>query len=339
MINLLKKIVYFFIGRYVRTRIFWRFQTCKFIWKNKLLSIRSESELTMANTFRAYWEKLSIMEQSEVRARLIKDLNSESVGVVDQFIKRHLYIASHNLLEQSVLFTELEIKEQKECSSDIQRLTKEMKAYHFSFLPSECFYGLSGLRWLPKDIIERLKGGIFVDAGAYEGDTAVFFKEKFKLKHLYAFEPDNKNYKILEYNCKLAGKEHFTLIQAGLSNQSGTARLSSKGGESRLSTDKNDQVMNLLKLDDYWQENVASSQKISLIKMDIEGAEISALQGMKNIIREQKPVLAISIYHGPEDFFTIKPWLETICPQYRYIIKKASPFALTGETMLLAYID
>lgn len=339
MLKPLKQIAYFFIGRYTRTRIFWRAQTCKFIWENKLLSIRSESELAMANAFRAYWEKLSDLERSEVREKLIKDLNPQSVEAVDQFIKRHLYIANHNLLEQATLFSDLEISEQKECSLDIQRLAKRMKAYQFSFLPSECFYGLSGLRWLPQNIVERLQGGIFVDAGAYEGDTAVFFKEKFKLQHLYAFEPDNKNYQILEHNCQIAGQESFTLIQAGLSDQPGTAHLSSQGGESRISNNENDQVMPLLKLDDYWQNHIGPDRKISLIKMDIEGAEISALQGMENIIREQKPVLAISIYHRPEDFFTIKPWLETLCPQYKYIIKKASPFALTGETMLLAYID
>ncbi len=339
MLKPLKQIAYFFIGRYTRTRIFWRAQTCKFIWHNKLLSIRSDSELAMANAFRSYWEKLSSSEQIEVRKKLIVGLDEESVKAVDQFINRHLYIASHNLLEQATLFTDLEIKEQKECSHDIQRLAKEMKAYQFSFLPSECFYGLSGLRWLPKNIIDKLQEGIFVDAGAYEGDTAVFFKETYKLKHLYAFEPDNKNYKILEHNCQLAGQESFTLIQAGLSDQTGVAHLSSQGGESRLSNNENDQVMQLLKLDDYWRDSVSPDNRVSLIKMDIEGAEISALRGMENIIREQKPVLAISIYHRPEDFFTIKPWLETLCPQYKYIIKKASPFSLTGETMLLAYID
>jgi hypothetical protein len=40
--------------------------------------------------------------------------------------------------------------------------------------------------------------------------------------------------------------------------------------------------------------------------MDIEGAELAALNGAKEIIYTQKPKLAISVYHKIEDIFTIK---------------------------------
>lgn len=72
--------------------------------------------------------------------------------------------------------------------------------------------------------------------------------------------------------------------------------------------------------------------------MDIEGEEMKALLGSDQIIRRDKPVLAISIYHKPEDFFNIKPWLQSICPDYKFIIKKAHPFSFDRETMLLAYL-
>jgi len=67
--------------------------------------------------------------------------------------------------------------------------------------------------------------------------------------------------------------------------------------------------------------------------------ETKALIGAVETIKEFEPVLAISIYHNPEDFFLIKPWLEKICPSYKFIIKKANPFSLSHEVMLLAYTE
>lgn len=339
MKKILKTSLYFFVRRFTRIRLLWLAQSLNFFIHGKTLSVRSESENHSAENFRRYWERLDSEQRIEYRRKLIRNLDNDSILTVDNFIYRQNYIAGHNIIEQGKLFTKEEISEQKECSSEIHRLSGKMAPYHFSFLPSECFYGISGLRWLPQAAIEKIKNGIFIDAGACEGDTAIFLKSKFKPKHLYAFEPDNKNYKILEHNCQLAGQESFTLIQAGLSNEMGTAHLSRNGSESHLSNNNDDQIIKLIKFDDYWAKENKSNNKVSLIKIDIEGAEISALKGMEQTIRKQKPVLAISIYHRPEDFFQIKPWLETICSEYKYIIKKATPFSLTGETMLLAYID
>lgn len=46
-------------------------------------------------------------------------------------------------------------------------------------------------------------------------------------------------------------------------------------------------------------ENI--SEKITFLKMDIEGAEQKAIMGSKNYIKNEKPKLAISIYHKNED--------------------------------------
>lgn len=59
----------------------------------------------------------------------------------------------------------------------------------------------------------------------------------------------------------------------------------------------------LVKLDDYAiKQNIP---KIDLIVLDIEGAEKSALKGAENILKTQKPDLAISIHHRPQDVFEI----------------------------------
>ena len=44
---------------------------------------------------------------------------------------------------------------------------------------------------------------------------------------------------------------------------------------------------------------------ITMIKMDIEGSELKALDGCKNTIKKHKPKLYICAYHRNEDLFAI----------------------------------
>ena len=62
-------------------------------------------------------------------------------------------------------------------------------------------------------------------------------------------------------------------------------------------------------------------KQISILKLDIEGAEINGLNGAKNIIREQKPKLAICLYHRPEDLWEIPCLIHEINPDYKMIVK------------------
>ena len=60
---------------------------------------------------------------------------------------------------------------------------------------------------------------------------------------------------------------------------------------------------------------------ITFIKMDIEGAEYKALQGAEQIIRENKPNLAICLYHKPEDVFEIPQLILNYRPDYRFLVR------------------
>ena len=70
--------------------------------------------------------------------------------------------------------------------------------------------------------------------------------------------------------------------------------------------------------------------------MDVEGSELKALKGAKNIITQQKPRLAISIYHKPLDVFEIPDYILSLVPEYKmYIRQYASDFT---ETVLYAEV-
>ena len=70
--------------------------------------------------------------------------------------------------------------------------------------------------------------------------------------------------------------------------------------------------------------------------MDIEGSELPALKGAVNIIKRNKPKLAICIYHSDSDMIDIAEWIHTVVPEYRLFVRQHS-WEIT-ETVLYATI-
>ena len=57
-------------------------------------------------------------------------------------------------------------------------------------------------------------------------------------------------------------------------------------------------------------------EKVTFIKMDLEGWELKALQGAVRHIREDHPKLAIAVYHHPSDFWRIPEFVLSIRDDY-----------------------
>jgi hypothetical protein len=79
-------------------------------------------------------------------------------------------------------------------------------------------------------------------------------------------------------------------------------------------------------------DDVLGSEKVTYIKMDIEGAEINALIGAKNIICRDKPKLAISVYHKRSDIWEIPMLLLKYNPEYKFFLRV---YSFTGNDTVL----
>ncbi|SHJ39312.1 methyltransferase, FkbM family [Clostridium cavendishii DSM 21758] len=170
------------------------------------------------------------------------------------------------------------------------------------------------------------KNECFVDCGAYNGDTIdTFLKETNNMfEKIFAFELDSDNYRMLTeavacYDSDITKK--VKCYNLGVWNQEceitygkGTANDRSDGISIYKSNNKN--IAKVIKLDD-----ILLGNKITLIKMDIEGAEQNALKGAENIIRKQKPKMAICLYHRLDDFWEIPLYLKKLVPQYKVNIR------------------
>jgi len=174
--------------------------------------------------------------------------------------------------------------------------------------------------------IIRLQNEIFVDCGAYNGDTIaclhnVMQTTKNTLKHIYAFEPSKQNATALKKYVENSELKNITIYEKAISDHTGSESFESgdsvnatakikKGGESMIFVDSLD--------------NLLYGKKITFIKMDIEGAEISAINGAKAIIEECQPKLAICIYHSYQDLVELPLLIHKLLPNHQMFIRHYS---------------
>ena len=81
-------------------------------------------------------------------------------------------------------------------------------------------------------------------------------------------------------------------------------------------------------------DEMLDGQRASYIKMDIEGAEMEALQGAHDTINKFRPKLAISVYHKEDDLWNIPYYLHEKYPWYKFYLRHYT--TITTETILYA---
>jgi FkbM family methyltransferase len=149
------------------------------------------------------------------------------------------------------------------------------------------------------------KGDIVIDAGAYVGVFAIIAAKLVGEEgKVFAFEPDKKICEELQQNIKRNQIKNIAIIQKGLWSEDTELKFSDTGdggilAESRfmVSDTKNDATTSLkvTTIDNFVKEH--SLDRINFIKMDIEGAEIEALKGSINTLKDSDVKLAIASYH------------------------------------------
>ena len=175
----------------------------------------------------------------------------------------------------------------------------------------------------------------FVDCGAYTGDTIVdlYGVWKGEIESVVCFEPDLKNLELLNNTLmRIQTKD-----KVGYTYPTGVGKtcsvVSFSGGQGSSSTMMMGGEGDLVPV-------VSIDQTVGLshpnyIKMDIEGAELEALQGAKELIAREAPSLAICLYHKPADLWEIPLYINSIQPSYKMDIRTHDHLGLS--TVLYCY--
>lgn len=172
-------------------------------------------------------------------------------------------------------------------------------------------------QYFEKDLIKLCENEVFIDCGAYDGDTAISFIEALKEQKvgtydsIISFEPDEENFRKM---CARNIDKHVCL-KKGVSDKTGRMSFDSADASGVITSDGK----SFVEIDTI--DHVLGDKKATFIKMDIEGAELDALKGAKHIIQKYKPVLAICIYHKKCDLFEIPEYIGTLVPEYNFYIR------------------
>lgn len=197
-------------------------------------------------------------------------------------------------------------------------------------------------QYYPDDIIKFSDNEVIVDLGAYNGDTfAEFIKLCPEYKSAYCFEPEEECFKqlklIVDKQVK-SGKSAFA-IKKGAWNESCKLKFShSSGTEGTILFDSSNEDEENICIIDVASVDDEVKECVTYMKMDIEGSELAALHGAKRQISENKPKLAVCVYHKTEDFLDIWNYLRSLVPEYKFYLRHHMEHHIS-ETVLYAVCD
>lgn len=157
------------------------------------------------------------------------------------------------------------------------------------------------------------EGEVFADVGSYDGYTSeAFINICPAFLKIHIFEPIPENMKVVKE--KLAQFNGISFHPIGLSDKRQILRFS-VGGSSSTTNATGSETVKVDKMDDI------VDGKVTFIKMDIEGAELEAIEGAKETIAKYRPKLAVSIYHRPCDTWMIPEKILSIYDGYKIYLR------------------
>lgn len=180
------------------------------------------------------------------------------------------------------------------------------------------FYEVPETRVSPRDIV--------VDCGAAEGLFSFLISSR--CERLYLIEPVKKFCDALAKT--FAGQQHVEILSIALSDRTGTAVISDNNISSSLSVAGNGSKVEVTTLDKLFFEK---RLPVSYIKIDLEGYDVLALEGAKELIKANKPKIAVTTYHAYEHAEQITQLLRSLVPEYQ--IKVKGIFQETGSPVML----
>lgn len=184
--------------------------------------------------------------------------------------------------------------------------------------------------------IESIAKKDIIDVGAFVGDSALILSP-LTSGNVISFEPTKENYLLLEKTIELNHLTNVIPEKLALGGADGMAQIAYSGSTSKTlsgETSYTEKVesIRMTTLDDYCRIN---NLEIGLIKVDIEGYEQEFLKGAQSTIKSQRPTLLISIYHNPDDFYNIKPLIDSWDLGYKFRIHKPLDSTISREVMLI----
>jgi FkbM family methyltransferase len=163
-------------------------------------------------------------------------------------------------------------------------------------------------------------GEVFVDCGAYDGDTArQLIGRNPKFSRIFAIDADPANFRrLIQWmnSLDVETAPRISALNVAVGATRGRLSFRATGAEgARLAAD-GDITVDCLPIDELMDGSAPT-----FIKMDIEGAELDALAGAQHSIRAHQPILSICLYHQQDHLWRIPLFIHSLVPDYRFFLR------------------
>lgn len=267
-----------------------------------------------------------------------ENLDSESKKMYRMILLRVLMI---EFIKKDSLYFDEELENQEKFRNYRKDNCRNEKIGKYSFTGKYNLHMFIDLN-LNENEREFLKNKDIIDAGAFTGDTSIPLSEITK-KNVYAFEPFRESYDLLVKNIEDNNIKNIIPINKSLGDINGERTLFLAGENIQGITNdpnirKSDKKIKVEEttIDRFVSEN---NLDVGLISIDVEGAELDLLKGAVKTIKNQKPILTVSIYHKASDFFEIIPWIANLDLGYEFKIEKEHPWPFLADTVVKCTVN
>lgn len=174
--------------------------------------------------------------------------------------------------------------------------------------------------YFPEDLVTVSNTELFVDCGAFDGDTMASFLDtrKESFSSYVAFEADPSNFEKLRTNIANlpAGLRQKLIIHPLAVGARREKVLFEATGTEASAVGRGTLEIQCVPLD-----QVLANIKPTWIKMDIEGSEPDALEGARQIISRGSPVLAVCVYHQQDHLWRIPLLIRELSSDYELFLR------------------
>lgn len=195
---------------------------------------------------------------------------------------------------------------------------------------SRILVGVRGKQYF--DVLFPQEDEVYVDAGTFDGKTVLDFCEwsNGNYKKIYVFEPMGDMCEVIRKKLEEKKISGVDILNNAAWDKNEEIHFTEDGSGSCINSNGEVAVQGL----DI--DSAVKDEKVTFIKMDVEGSELKALQGAKNTIINNRPRLAICIYHKPIDVIEIASYILELVPEYKFYIRHYTSHM--WETVLYAVL-
>lgn len=180
---------------------------------------------------------------------------------------------------------------------------EESKRAYVEYIRSKAFCDFYRLEQIPtwrkyfdSDIYQKQGNESFVNCGSSNGDTIFYFLENYdKFSKIYAIEGNFLRHEECKKNLSFLDLETQKKIEC---------------------------INSIVDNENNKLDNIIGENPVSLINMDIEGFELDALKGAREIILKNKPVIAACAYHLPTDLYELPMSIKELSDEYEIFYRK-----------------